>query len=145
MEFCPAYWDWLDIQYNQGLLCSISSVYDELAYYGDDLTIWVKDRKDHFIPISDDDTQNKYSEIVQFVYDLEGKNPAKVANFLSKADPWLIAKACTSGATIVTHERLVDDNCKDIKIPNICKDFNVQYMSTFQLLQTLKARFILQP
>lgn len=143
MGFCPAYWRWLDLQYSQGELCSISSVYDELADYGDDLSAWVKERKEQFISIADTETQEKYAEIVQFVYDLEGKKPANVANFLNKADPWLIAKACTSGATIVTHERLVDDNCKDIKIPNICQSFEVEYISTFELLRILQARFIL--
>lgn len=59
MNFCPAYWDWLDQQFKNGQLASISSVYDELANYGDELTNWVKERKDQFLPISDDVTQEK--------------------------------------------------------------------------------------
>lgn len=144
MECCPAYWDWLDLQYASGNLGSITSVYDEILPYGDELSDWINARKDQFLPISDDPTQKKYAEIAQHVYDLPNKNPAKVNGFLSKADPWLIAKAFTSGATIITHERLVPANSKDVKIPNICEDFGLEYKSTFQLLQVLKAKFVLE-
>lgn len=144
MTFCPAYWEWLDLQYNQKQLGSITSVYEELANYGDELSAWVKERKEQFISVSDEQTQQKYAEIAQYVYDLENKNPIKVDNFLNKADPWLIAKAHILDATVVTQERLVDDNCKDVKIPNVCRDFDVNYTSTFQLLSDLEARFILQ-
>ncbi len=144
MDFCPAYWDWLDSQYNNGAVASISSVYDELSTYGDTLSRWVKDRKSQFISVSDDETQEKYIEIIQYVYDLENKNPNKVDLFLSKADPWLIAKSCITGAQLVTHERKVAENSKDVKIPNICEAFGVTCLSTFQLLQQLDARFILE-
>lgn len=143
MEFCPAYWDWLDLQYSLGILGSICSVYNELASYGDELTEWVKGRKNHFIAETDDETQAKYIEVVQHVVELENKNPENVANFLDKADPWLIAKAAVTGATIVTHERLDPPNSKKVKIPNICKEFGVDCTSTYQLLSQLKARFVL--
>jgi peptide subunit release factor RF-3 len=144
MTFCPAYWHWLDLKYSEGHIASIRSVYDELSQYGDELTDWVKERKDQFISIADNAMQQKYTEIVQYVYDLENKNPNKVDKFLSKADPWLIAKACTTGAKLVTHEKIVPANSKDIKIPNVCEKFGVSYRSTFQLLQELKAQFVLQ-
>jgi len=143
MDFCPAYWDWLDSQYDNGTVASISSVYDELSSYGDTLSSWVKTRENQFVSVGDDATQEKYSEIVQYVYDLENKNLNKVDLFLSKADPWLIAKSCVTGAQLVTHERKVAENSKDVKIPNICEAFGVTYLSTFQLLQQLNAKFVL--
>lgn len=144
MTFCPAYWEWLDLQYEEGYIASTSSVYDELYQYGDELSNWVKERKEQFISIEDNATQQKYAEIVQHVYDLKNKNPNKVDLFLSKADPWLIAKACVTGAQLVTHERKVSSDSKDIKIPNICEIFGVECLSTFQVLQELNAQFVLQ-
>lgn len=143
MDFCPAYWDWLDLQFNNGSIASISSVFDELSSYGDTLSHWVKARGGHFVSVSDDETQEKYSEIIQYVYDLENKNPNKIDLFLSKADPWLIAKSCVTGAQLVTHEIKVAENSKDVRIPNVCEAFGVTYLSTFQLLQRLDAKFIL--
>ncbi len=146
MNFCPAYWEWLDLQYTNGNVASISSVYDELyqPQNGDELSDWVRDRREQFVSVEDDATQQKYAEIIQYTYDLCNKNTNKVDMFLNKADPWLIAKACVTGAKIVTHEKRVPPESKDVKIPNIGDAFGVVCISTFKLLQELDARFVLQ-
>jgi len=64
-------------------------------------------------------------------------------HFLAKADPWMIAKAETTGATVVSHESRLEPNTKKVKVPNICDQFNVHCISTFQLLRALRARFVL--
>tara|TARA_R110001599_G_scaffold298022_1_gene502318 strand:- start:8222 stop:8716 length:495 start_codon:yes stop_codon:yes gene_type:complete len=143
MEFCPAYWDWLDAEYEKGNLASIANVYDELKVYGDELSSWVKKRKNHFVEDSDDATQEKFAEVAEYVANLANKKPEHIANFLDKADPWLIAKASTLKATIVTHERLDPPSSKNVKIPNICQVFEVEYISTYDLLRRLEAQFIL--
>jgi len=143
MSFCPAYWDWLDQQYQSGGLASISSVYDELAKKGDDLSAWIQHRKDQFHPVSAEDIQIKMSEVAQYVADLPNKSPGNVAQFLSGADPWLVAKASLTGETIVTHEVPVEAHSKKVKIPNICNHFEVNYINTFELLNELDARFML--
>lgn len=143
MSFCPAYWDWLDQQYMNSHLASISSVYDELAHGGDELAEWVKARQAHFIPMSQDAIQERFGIVAQHVAELVGKKPEHIGNFLSKADPWLIAAASTLGATIVTHENLDPPNSSKVKIPNICVDFGVRYITTYQLLNELNAEFVL--
>jgi long-subunit acyl-CoA synthetase (AMP-forming) len=143
MSFCPAYWDWLDQQYQQGSIASISSVYDELVTQNDDLSIWVKTRKDQFQAISAKETQLKLAEVAQYVADLPNKNPENIASFLSGADPWLIAQAAVTNAIIVTHEVPVPDESKKVKIPNIGKHFDVTCINTFELLRILEARFTL--
>ncbi|MEZ5593894.1 MAG: DUF4411 family protein [Gammaproteobacteria bacterium] len=57
MSFCPAYWDWLDRQYAASALASISTIYDEITEGDDELSEWVKTRKDHFLPVSSDEIQ----------------------------------------------------------------------------------------
>lgn len=144
MSFCPAFWGWLDQQFEKGELASIQIVYDEITNGSDELVDWAKERKDQFIGVSDDDTQEKYIEIVNFVMQLEGKKQQHKDIFLEKADPWLIAKALATDAIIITHERLDPPDSKKVKIPNICKEFGVGYMSTFQLLENLDAKFVLK-
>ncbi len=63
--------------------------------------------------------------------------------FLGGADPWLIAKAITTGATVVTHEVLNREVKRKFIIPNVCEMFGVPYMNTFELLNKLEARFVL--
>jgi len=143
MEFCPAYWDWLDKQFQAGLVMSIDNVYLELVDSTDKLCEWAKEHKDHFIPVADDATQGKFAEIANYVVSLDNKSEPDIANFLSKADPWIIAKAAATGGTVVTHEALVPENSRKVKIPNICREFNVEYINTYQLLSKLEARFTL--
>lgn len=144
MGFCPAYWDWLDQQYQLSHIASITTVYDELASGDDELANWIKQRKAQFLSVTNDAIQDKFAEIAQHVAGLNGKKPEHIGNFLSKADPWLIATASTLGATIVTHEVLDPPNSTKVKIPNICTDFDVPYITTFQLLNELRAQFILR-
>ncbi len=55
MNFCPAYWEWLDLKYLDGDIGSIKSVYEELyqSQNGDELSDWVRERRDQFVDIDD--------------------------------------------------------------------------------------------
>jgi len=144
MEICPAYWEWLDRQFSDANLASVSLVYEELKTFGDELSEWVKARKSHFVDVSDDATQNRFSEIAEYAAGIAGVAPASLGDFLQGADPWLIAKAKVLGATVVTQEVLAPASSRKIKIPNVCRRFGVEYLNTFQLLGDLKARFVLE-
>ena len=142
MEFCPAYWDWLDKQFTKGLAGSIDMIGRELKEGNDDLAEWVKARGVQFIPNDDDATQTSYIDIVQFVM-AQDFSPANRDQFLAKADPWLIAKAKTTGATVVTHESWLSDATKKVKVPNICKQFDIRCIDTFTFLRETQAKFVL--
>lgn len=142
MEFCPAYWDWLDQQFVMGVASSIDMIGRELKDGNDDLAEWVKARGVQFIPNDDDATQEVFTEIVHFVMSKDF-NPAYRDQFLAKADPWLIAKAKTIGATVVTHESALSDATKKVKVPNICRQFEVRCIDTFSFLRETQAKFSL--
>lgn len=142
MDICPAYWDWLDLQFEQGLVASIDMVGIELKDGKDELAQWAKDRPGHFLKNDDEDTQRVFAEIIETV--MAGDyTPGNRDNFLAKADPWIIAKARTMGAIVVTHESLGAPNTKKVKVPNICQQYEVAYINTFELLRELQARFIM--
>ena len=63
--------------------------------------------------------------------------------FLGGADPWLITKAITMNATVVTHEQLNLSARRKFLIPNICRHFGVPWLDTFEMLGALEARFVL--
>ncbi|WP_300494585.1 DUF4411 family protein [uncultured Methylophaga sp.] len=142
MEFCPGYWDWLDTMFASGEVCSIDFIGKELKEGNDKLSGWVKQRSGHFIKHDDAETQEEFTVIVNFVMS-QDFIPANRDAFLAKGDPWLIAKAKTLGATLVTHEATVSPATKKVKIPNICQQFNVRCISTFDLLNELKPKFVL--
>lgn len=142
MDICPAYWDWLDMQFQQGIIASVDMIGRELKEGNDELAEWAKARPDHFIKNDDAETQDVFSNLVQAVM-VGDYNPGNRDNFLAKADPWIIAKAKAIGATVVTHEAIVAPNTKKVKVPNICQQFDVPCLNTFQFLRELNARFVL--
>jgi len=144
LDFCPAYWHFLDQQFAAGILRSIENVYDELSPAGDELAGWVKERKEHFEPVVSNNIQQQFKQVVQHIMDLPNKSPLSVNAFLNGADPWLIATAALTGAIIVTQEVPAPADSRKVKIPNICRDFNVEFMDTFSLLKELNARFVLK-
>jgi hypothetical protein len=143
LEFCPAFWEWLEQQFQLGVVQSIDNVYVELTDSSDELSLWARAHKHHFISVADKQTQDTFSTIANYIASLSDKPQEEIAHFLSKADPWIIAKAATLGAIVVTHERRVAENSRKIKIPNICEIFSVNYMNTFSVLKTLEAKFVL--
>ncbi len=144
MQVCPGYWDWLLLKSASNEIASISLVYDELKRGNDELKDWAIDHEDLFLDISDEPTQQAFAEIAQYVSEQASEmRSGAMEEFLSGADPWLIAKARISGMTIVTHEAFNAYIKRKFLIPNICRLFDVPYIDTFELLLTLEAEFVL--
>lgn len=144
MTICPGFWQWLLLK-NEALdLASIAPVMDELTKGNDELAGWVKENAGFFHGITDEGTQLAYAQIVGLVADKAPQmKVGAMEEFLAGADPWLIAKAMVSGATVVTHEVLNLDAKRKFIIPNICQELEVPFMNTFELLHRLEARFVL--
>ena len=144
MSICPGYWDWLLRANQAGKVHSIRSVRDELQRGNDALAVWAKEHAPLFLDESDHATQTAFTEVAQHLAssDLPMKAGA-LDEFLSGADPWLIAKAMTMNATVVTHEQLNLAARRKFLIPNVCQHFGVRFVDTFELLNALEARFVL--
>ncbi len=144
MSICPGYWHWLSITHAAGVIASVKSVGAELRKGNDTLAQWAKDNHALFLTESDTATQTAFAEVAQYLGTQESLMKAgALQEFLDGADPWLIAKARALGATVVTQERLNEQNRKKFLIPNVCKHFGVAYMNTFELLSLLDAQFVL--
>jgi hypothetical protein len=61
--------------------------------------------------------------------------------FLKGADAWIVARAKVQGMTVVTHEELVEAASTKAKIPNVCKQFDVEYAGPYDMLRKLGAKF----
>jgi hypothetical protein len=143
MTICPAYWDWLRIQHGAEQLASIIPIKDELTRGKDDLAEWAKENAGLFLSVDDEATQQAFGEVAQLAAQTPGMRPGALDEFLRVADPWLIAKAMTTGATLVTHEVLNLAAKRKFIIPNLCRDLDVRCINTFELLHDLDARFVL--
>ncbi|WP_375276481.1 DUF4411 family protein [Alteromonas australica] len=144
MSICPAYWSWLVRAHEAGQILSINLVKQELEKGGDDLASWVVDNQNIFIGEERLAIQQAFQGVAHHISTLTQMNPGTHEEFLSGADPWLIATAIATNSTVVTQEVLKPSNIKrKIHIPNVCESLGVPYMNTFEMLHKLEAEFIL--
>jgi hypothetical protein len=141
-DICPGFWNWLDDANHQGLVASISEVYEELARGNDSLAAWIKARRNGswFLDVTDDHTQASFADIIQHIESVERYSRPSKDHFIGGADPWLIAKARTMDCTLATHEEYSEMSTR-VKIPNVCRNFGVATRSTFDMLRELHVSF----
>ena len=135
LDIAPGFWAALDAENLAGRVFSVEEVYQELnRHIGNDPSLgpliqWIQQRRASlFIQpgAAESAAMGRVSDFASATY-----SPAHCRNFLSGADPWLIAAAMARGGSVVTNERsnanrlpnpnratgLIDSA---IKIPNIC-------------------------
>jgi hypothetical protein len=66
--------------------------------------------------------------------------PAK-AKFATEADGWLVAYASAHRHTVVTNEQPRPESKNRILLPDVCAQFNVPYLNTFEMLKQLAVRY----
>jgi hypothetical protein len=140
-DICPGFWDWIDhvAKTDAG---SVVPVCEELRKGKDELAKWADDRRSMpwFLKIDDTETQNAMKDIAAFVGG-QGYSAEAQAHFLAGADPWLIAKARTIGAKVVTHEVSSPGAKKRVPIPDICIPFGIDCIPPYDVLRTMAASF----
>jgi hypothetical protein len=140
-DFCPAFWEWLDASNADGIIYSIDKVRDELIGYGDELAELAKARGGGFFLRPDEALVPRLQQLSQWASG-GAYEPAAVTTFLESADYYLVAHARAHDFVVVTHE-VPADSGKRIKIPNACLAVGVRFVTTFEMLRTERARFVL--
>ena len=139
IDIAPSFWVWLETKLKEGTPQSSSLVYDEILGKDDLLAKWARVRKGPvYWPEPDDEVQAAHRDIVDYVdQQYADASPAKVGDFLAKADCWVIAHAHAKGGTVVTRESKVDKASKTPKVPNVCEKFDVPFIQTFSMFKIL--------
>ena len=65
--------------------------------------------------------------------------------FASVADGWVIAYAAVNGLVVVTHEQFAPEAKRKVPMPNVCVEFDVEYVDTFSMLRELGETFVRSP
>ena len=138
-KFCPDYWKVLIELGKQAKIFIPEIVYEEITRTDDDLSKWLKGSK---IPI--EKINEPITICLQKIYSSNPIHKNLVDNIKSRslADPWVIAHALNSNATVVTkEEKVTAANSPKIKIPNVCDNMGVKWINDFQLIDELCIKF----
>lgn len=145
-DICPGFWAALIRQFRFGALCSIDRIESELVGEGDQLANWVKKTipKEFFKGTADQEVIESFGEMMNWVQGTDQFTPEAKAAFASAADGWLVAFARVNDPAVVTHEQYAPQAKTDVKIPNICVEFDVEYCDTFEMIRRVKEQFVLK-
>jgi len=142
----PGFWAALTPSHDSNRICSIDKVYDELVAEGDRVAEWAHKAADTFFKKTQDKAVlDAFQEMVAWVQAETQFTSAAKAEFASVADGWLVAFARVNGLVLATQETYEPNVRNRVKIPNVCVEFDVEYAGTFDMLEDLKAKFVLSP
>ena len=142
-DIAPAFWQALISLADSGNVKSIDRVKNEIDRGKDDLSIWINGEfRDAFATTDDPEVLAAYSDIIAWSQKQIQFSDAAKAEFarLDNADAWVVACAVAYEYVVVTHEEFKRDARQRIPIPNVCLEFGVSYIDTFQMLRALDVK-----
>lgn len=144
-DICPGFWDTLIRNSREDRVISIDRVLAELKEGKDELSVWAGSTNDSFFQsTADPQVLIAYSELMNWSASNSQFTDAAKVEFAEadNADAWLVAYAKVKGCVVVTHEQFIPDVKRRVPIPNACKEFDIPYINTYDMLRSLNAKFI---
>jgi hypothetical protein len=143
-DICPGFWSSLVAQHDAKRVFSIDRIADELQEQDDEIKEWIVDLvPDTFFKKTEDQAViDKFQEMVQWVYAQPQFTDAAKTEFARVADGWVMAYAAVNRLTVVTHEQYLPEAKRKVPIPNVCLEFDIKYVDTFEMLRDLGEKFV---
>jgi hypothetical protein len=143
-DICPGFWRALIHQHAARRVFSIDKVKDELLAGNDELSNWARARAPatFFKGTTDQAVINAFTAMVNWVQGEAQFTADAKAEFARVADGWIVAYAQVNGHVVVTHEEYSPLVRRRVPIPNVCRQFGVEYRNTVEILRDLKVRFV---
>jgi hypothetical protein len=133
IDLVESLWDRLDSMGKKGLVTALTPVFWEIQEKHDGLYGWLSERK-HLICEPIEEVQHIVRDILR-----THRRLVSMAKNRSGADPWVIAHAKHIGGAVVTYETW-DPRRKNIKIPEVCHDLNVECLTFVDFLRNAGIR-----
>jgi hypothetical protein len=139
-DIAPSFWEFVKLQFINGVLMSNDKVYNEIMWGNDDLSNWLKSEVPKNCII---DTKLEAGVIVNYGNCMNWANSHTIFNNKAKAefadfenaDPWVLSCAINKNLTVVSQEVSAPLSQKNIKLPDACLQFNVRHIDTFSFLR----------
>lgn len=142
-DIMPGFWTQL-LEKGEGKLVLLDQVKAEIYRGSDELMDWLKEHEEDFVQknMNDGSVVAAYGRVIQSVMDEDLYTSAAKADFASVADSWICAHALAKGYIVVTQETFDPNSKRRVKIPNICKEFDIEYINMLQFLREIEMRIV---
>jgi predicted nucleic acid-binding protein len=139
-DIAPGFWQALAKHAGAGTLLSIDRVRKEIDIGKDELAKWAeKHFHRSFKKIADNQVLAFYERVIQWAEN-QGQYTRAAKDEFAKADSadaWIVAYALAKGCVVVTQEVAAPKAKHKIKIPDVCKAFNIPCIDTFEMMRKL--------
>lgn len=144
-DLYPGFWECLERYSVEGRLISIDRVRSEIAS-PKELVAWTKKHwQGSFAVSGEQEVVRVFAEMQGWVQAESQYLPAAKDEFARTADGWLAAYAKVHGCVVVTNEAYDPNIRRRVPLPNLCKQYDVAYANTVDMLRGLGVRFDLRP
>ena len=144
-DICPGFWKSVVHYHRKGRVFNVDRVRSELlaGRRTEDLVQWVRNEvpEGFFFEADTDAVTSAYTDVMMWVQRHPDYFDYAKAKFATGADGWLVAYARVHGATVVTNEQSAPESRKEVKLPDVCDQFEVQRDNTFAMLRALNVHF----
>lgn len=144
-DICPGFWRSILQLHQAGRAFTITRVREELlsGSKSEDLVKWVNSSipKDFFVYIDSNAVTTTFRQIIEWSQNHSRFTDAAKMKFASGADPWLVACARAFNFVVVTNEQSAPYAANAIKLPDVCKEFEVAVTGTFDMLRNMGIKF----
>jgi hypothetical protein len=139
------FWNWIEGAAKSDIVVAPKAVYKEVVENVrtiDDLARWMKTRRKRGFCIEPDaDTVAALKIVTQYVFQPGGRYQHPFAlDFVSGADPWVIAHAIADGGTVVSQETDKHPLANRVRIPDVCGEFGIKCIKVWDMLRELKVK-----
>lgn len=144
IDLHPGFWDCLKHYCLEKRLLSVDRVRDEIESPRP-LVDWLRRHwRGAFASTNSSEIATIFSEMQNWVQSSTLFLPAAKHEFAQVADGWLAAYAKAHSAILVTNEVYNDQIRRKVPLPNLCKEFDVEYCNTIEMLRGLGVTFDLR-
>ncbi len=144
-DICPGFWDSLIYFHGKGHIHSIDRVKNELlaGVKTENLVQWVEREvpSGFFLDADSEAVIKAYTDVMLWAERNPGYFDYAKAKFATGADGWLVAYAMVHKLTVVTNEQPRPEAKREIKLPDVCNQFGVDYKDIFFVLRSLNISY----
>ncbi|MXX00251.1 MAG: DUF4411 family protein [Acidimicrobiia bacterium] len=144
IDLFPGVWACLERFAKEERLLSVDKVRREVNG-PPELVSWLREKwRAAFASTRDSQVVGVFSEMQDWVHSNELFLPAAKHNFAEAADGWLAAYAKVHSLVLVTNEAYDQEARRRVPLPNLCRQFDVEYRNTIGMLRGLGVAFELR-
>lgn len=143
-DICPGFWSSLLWLNRENRVFTIDRIQEELTDQKDNLADWISNEvpDSFFKKTSDQKVIDEFQKMMRWAFSEKQFTNAAKAEFAKVADGWVVAYAAVNGLVVVTHEEYAPEVKREVKVPNVCIEFGIEYLNTFEMLRELKVEFV---